>query len=237
MSNSYFQFKQFKIAQDRCAMKITTDACIQGAWTPILPHVKHVLDIGAGTGLLSLMLAQRDAHILIDAIENDDAASAQAAENAAQSPWHDRINIIAGDVRGYEATCKYDLIISNPPFFNSSLLGPDAKKNTARHTLSLTYTDLLKAIAANLAKHGYVSVLLPLAEYHQWKSIMKENDWNEAGKLDITHTAHAAIKRVISIWNKQHMLYAQEQRLTIKDQENNYSRAFSDLLSPFYLGL
>src|ERR1700739_4799939 len=101
MGNSYFQFKQFTIAQDRCAMKVTTDACIQGAWTPLRPGIRRALDVGAGTGLLSLMLAQRNPDIIIDAIEADPAAAAQAAENAASSTWRDRVNIICADARDY----------------------------------------------------------------------------------------------------------------------------------------
>src|SRR4051812_43889814 len=111
MSNSWFRFKQFTIEQGNCAMKVTTDACIQGAWTAVLPQVKRVLDIGAGTGLLSLMLAQRVPGIIIDAIEYDAAAAAQARDNAIASPWKESINIIEADVCSYGFTHKYDLII------------------------------------------------------------------------------------------------------------------------------
>src|SRR6185503_17847665 len=109
MSNSYFQFKQFRIEQDRCAMKVTTDACIQGAWTPLLPRIKRVLDIGAGTGLLSLMLTQRNPGITVDAIELDKEAAGQASANVNASAWKDSINIIEGDVCNYAFGQKYDL--------------------------------------------------------------------------------------------------------------------------------
>src|SRR6476661_11279441 len=99
MSNQYFQFKQFMVQQDRCAMKVSTDACIQGAWTPIADDVQHVLDIGAGTGLLSLMLAQRNGQLHIDAIELDEQAASQAQENVAASPWKHKINVWQGDVK------------------------------------------------------------------------------------------------------------------------------------------
>ncbi|MGN6568280.1 MAG: tRNA1(Val) (adenine(37)-N6)-methyltransferase, partial [Flavipsychrobacter sp.] len=143
MSNQYFQFKQFRIEQDKCAMKVSTDACIQGAWTPIHDHVRHVLDIGTGTGLLSLMLAQRDPRMHIDAVELDEQAATQAKENIVSSPFSERIDIIHGDAKEYQANQQYDLIICNPPFFQNSLLGDNSKRNTARHTLSFSYEDLL----------------------------------------------------------------------------------------------
>lgn len=101
MSNSWFQFKRFTIHQDRCAMKVSTDACIQGAWTPLKQGVKRILDIGCGTGLLTLMLAQRTESAIIDAIELDEDAALQAKENVQKSPWKDRIKVIQADVRDY----------------------------------------------------------------------------------------------------------------------------------------
>eukprot|EP01136_Pigoraptor_vietnamica_P012822 Opistho-1_new@53158 len=117
MSNHYFQFKQFTIHQDKCAMKVSTDACIQGAWTPIANDVVHVLDIGTGTGLLSLMLAQRNSNIHIDAIELDADAARQAQENISASPWADRVDVMQGDVTAYQFAKQYDMVICNPPFF------------------------------------------------------------------------------------------------------------------------
>src|SRR5688500_11779251 len=129
MANQYFQFKQFSIQQDRCAMKVSTDACIQGAWTPIADNVKDVLDIGAGTGLLSLMLAQRNYDIRIDAVELDVEAAQQAKENVASSPWKDRVEVIQADVTQHSFTKLYDMVICNPPFFNNSLLGDTDTRN------------------------------------------------------------------------------------------------------------
>ncbi len=101
MSNSYFQFKQFKVEQGRCAMKVTTDACILGAWVPLLPGIERILDIGAGTGLLALMLAQRTDAVIIDGIELDTDACIQARENMLASAWANRIHIMEGDVTAY----------------------------------------------------------------------------------------------------------------------------------------
>ncbi|MCW3122217.1 MAG: methyltransferase [Flavipsychrobacter sp.] len=237
MSNSYFRFKQFNIDQEHCAMKVTTDACIQGAWTPLLPHVHRALDIGAGTGLLSLMLAQRNADITIDAIELDNEAATQASNNVAASSWENRINIIAGDVCTHPFSCRYDMIISNPPFFNNSLLSDKQNKNLARHTLSLTYTDLLNAISANLSDDGYASVLLPYAEYKIWQSLLLKGGWVEFNRLEICHSPNAAVKRVICVFGKKELEVIQQETLVIKDTEGKYMPQFTALLSPYYLDL
>ncbi len=237
MSNNYFQFKQFRIEQDKCAMKITTDACIQGAWTAVLPGVKRALDIGAGTGLLSLMLAQRAGDLVIDAVEFDKEAAAQAVENIRISTWKDRINIIEGDVRDYTSENKYDLVITNPPFFNNSLLGDKESRNQARHTLSLTYTELIKAIAANLGDSGYFSILLPYAEYTQWQELASGALFHEVGRLSISHRPNASVKRIVGLFSKKEATVKNESSLVIKDAGNAYSPAFINLLSPFYLDL
>lgn len=237
MSNTYFQFKQFRIEQELCAMKVTTDACIQGAWTPVLPGVKRVLDVGTGTGLLALMLAQRNEDILIDGIEFDKDAAKQATGNAQASEWQDRVKILEGDVCSYAFACKYDLIISNPPFFNNSLLSDKENKNLARHTLSLSYTDLFNVLENNLADGGYASILLPYTEYMQWKELLLQHHWLELGKLSVSHNADAAIKRVVGLFGRKKIAGVHEQILTIRDGDNNYTPAFIDLLSPFYLNL
>src|SRR6185369_1848613 len=121
MSNSYFQFKQFTIHQDRCAMKVTTDACLFGAWVAEKvksqkSKIKNLLDIGTGTGLLSLMYSQKNSNCTIDAIEINEEAYEQAKENVAASPFAEQVHVMKGDVRTFLLDKKYDLIISNPPF-------------------------------------------------------------------------------------------------------------------------
>ncbi len=237
MSNNYFQFKQFRIDQEHCAMKVTTDACIQGAWTPVLPQVKRVLDVGAGTGLLSLMLAQRNNDVIIDGIEFDKAAATQAAENVVASPWKDRINIIEGDAVLYTAPHKYDLIISNPPFFNNSLLSDKDNKNMARHTLSLTYEGLLDVLQNNLAEDGYTSIMLPFTEYQQWKELLFNSGWYESMSLAVSNNFDSPAKRVVGLFSKKKVEEIKEKKLVIRDADNNYMPAFTALLSPFYLNL
>ncbi|MCD6011304.1 MAG: methyltransferase protein [Flavipsychrobacter sp.] len=237
MSNTYFQFKQFRVEQGNCAMKVTTDACIQGAWTPVLPGVKNVLDIGTGTGLLALMLAQKNNEITIDAIEYDADAAAQAKENTGNSPWCERINVIEGDVRNYSFNIKYDLIITNPPFFSNSLLGDSANKNIARHTLSLSFTELFDAIACCLNDDGYLSILLPLDEYLQWQEIMSDAGWQELSVLYIKHTTNAPVKRVVGLFCRKEIEARNETTLVIKNGQELYTDEFVALLAPYYLNL
>jgi len=237
MSNQYFQFKQFKIEQDKCAMKVSTDACIQGAWTPIYESVKRVLDIGAGTGLLSLMLAQRAPQIHIDAVELDEHAAIQATENIAASPWAERINLAQADIKAYEAEEKYDLIICNPPFFQNSLLGDDSKRNVARHTLALSYEDLLNSCKVLLATGGSASVLLPYSEYQYWLALITKNGWQETAQLMIRPRRDLVINRVASIIQQDGNSATQTQELTIYEQPGVYTEAFKQLLASFYLHL
>ncbi len=237
MSNSWFEFKQFRIEQNKCAMKITTDACIQGAWTPVSSPAKRLLDIGTGTGLLSLMLAQRNPGILIDAVELDPEAASQAAENVALSPWHERIKVMRQDIRDHISPVKYDLIICNPPFFANSLLGDGLEKNQARHDVSLKKEELLHAANSNLSENGHLSLLLPHTEYQQWKEPAARVGLYEKSCLHIRHRPDASVKRVVSIMSRIDEISPAQYTLTIQDEDGRYSAEFIALLSPFYLNL
>lgn len=235
MSNSWFRFKQFVIEQDRCAMKVSTDACVQGAWTPVAGDVKHVLDIGCGTGLLSLMLAQRYPDLVIDAIELDAAAAEQAAENVHASPWSGRIQVLQADARSFFADKKYELIICNPPFFNNSLLGPQQLRNHARHTLSLTYEDLFGCIENNLAAGGTAAVLLPSAEHQLWRKLLQANDWHIIRELLIAPRTGSAPNRVVSVCAPVYE-HLQTETVAIRQEAgNDYTQEFVELLHSFYL--
>src|SRR6476620_3970566 len=139
MSNTYFRFRQFTVHQERTAMKVCTDACLFGAWVASEirnEDLERVLDIGAGTGLLSLMIAQ-NSDAVIDAVEIDDHAYSQVVDNFSSSPWNDRLRVHHCSVQQFEPGCKYDLVISNPPFYEHSLRSPDSKKNMAMHSTHL----------------------------------------------------------------------------------------------------
>ncbi len=163
MRNSYFRFKQFTVHQDKTAMKVCTDACLFGGRIASLiegSSIQNILDIGTGTGLLSLMLAQI-CSANIDAIEIDKDAVNQASENFLASPWKDRLTAYHDDAKTFDKSTRYDLIISNPPFYDKDLLSDDEQRNTALHSTSFTLADLLQTANRLLANNGHLAVLIP----------------------------------------------------------------------------
>jgi tRNA1Val (adenine37-N6)-methyltransferase len=214
-------------------MKVSTDACIQGAWTPIDGGVVDVLDIGTGTGLLSLMLAQRNSTINIDAIELDAEAAKQAAENFKSAMWSDRLQIINADARNYQFAKQYDMVISNPPFFANSLLGDDEKRNAVRHNMSLSFDDLFSIINKVLKPEGYTSVLLPAAECEVWATVLKNHGWYINTRLDVTPKVGQEYNRVVSICSPK-QTQSKTEKIQIYDTPTSYTKSFEDLLRPFY---
>lgn len=157
MSDS-FTFRRFKIYQDRCAMKVGTDGVLIGAWAR---GGHHVLDIGCGTGLIALMMAQRYPEAVVDGVEIQPDAARQAAENVAASDFSRRVHIHAAALQQFVPSRRYDAIVSNPPFFLHSLKNPDASRTMARHADSLTFTDIFRFVAQWLEPHGELSLIVP----------------------------------------------------------------------------
>ncbi len=236
MSNSYFQFKEFKVQQEASAMKVSTDACILGAWTPVLPHVKCVLDAGTGTGLLSLMLCQKRNDLEIDAVEIDEMACAEAQQNVNQSPWAKQIKLHLNDLRQFELNRQYDLIICNPPFFNNSLLGLQESRNTARHTLNFNYEDLCKLLLRALSNKGYGSILLPVTERKYWEEQLKKYGLFINRLLYIKPNSIKIPNRIISICSKNELPIIEEE-LVIYNEPGKYTAEAIKLLKPYYLNL
>ncbi|MDR2037105.1 MAG: methyltransferase [Bacteroidales bacterium] len=165
MGNHFFRFKQFIVNQSMAAMKVGVDSVLLGAWVDV-SHVSRVLDVGTGTGLLALMMAQRIPETYIDAVEIDEEACAQARRNVEESPWNKHITVTCGDFRKYEypTGINYDLVICNPPFFIRSFKSEDKKRNLARHNDTLSHEDLLSASMKLLSSDGIVAVVLPATE-------------------------------------------------------------------------
>lgn len=157
MSNDYFKFKLFTIRQERCAMKVGTDGTLLGAWAN---GGSRILDIGTGTGLIALMMAQRFATASITGVEIDPEAASQARQNVEASPFRGRVFVTEGDVNSFDSPA-FDAVVANPPFFVNSLACPDNQRSRARHTLALTYAGLMKASRRLLSDNGELSVVIP----------------------------------------------------------------------------
>ena len=173
MGSPNFRFKQFTVWHDRCAMKVGTDGVLLGAWCPLgvdeatRQGEYKILDIGTGSGLIALMLAQRatsidDTPIVIDTIDIDAGAAEQAKFNFEQSPWSKLLRIYQSSLQEWQSEEEYDLIVSNPPYFQSSLKNPDAQRATARHTDSLSYSELIKHSGRLLKDNGMLALVLPI---------------------------------------------------------------------------
>ena len=164
MPNPYFSFKQFTVFHDKCAMKVGIDGVLLGAWTPI-ENVQKILDIGTGTGLIALMLAQRS-EAEISAIDIDQSAVLQATENIQNSPWANRISIFEKSLQEFAKASpeRYDLIVSNPPYFVNSTKTPVENRTTARHTDLLSHEELIENALKLLSPIGRISLILPVIE-------------------------------------------------------------------------
>ena len=238
MPNTYFQFKQFRIEQALSGMKVTTDGCLFGAW--VADWIKkqkdqpgRILDVGTGTGLLTLMLAQVTKNCRIDAIEINRAAYEEAKENFSNSPWADRLGIFHTSVQQFETNQPYDLIICNPPFFKDNLKGRMSDKNQAIHSDSLPVEELAAGINRSLAENGVAFVMYPEWEATAFAGQMKLG-WHLQQKLTVFHREGAKPLRVITAFGKKQS-QTNETSLIIRETEGSYSKDFSRLLDSYYL--
>jgi tRNA1Val (adenine37-N6)-methyltransferase len=235
MANPYFEFRQFRIAQDRCAMKVTTDACILGAYAPA-PEVGVILDIGAGTGLLSLMLAQRT-RSTIDAVEVDPSAFSQLVQNIEGSKWKDRIHPILVDIKKYRTETKYDFIICNPPFFSNHLHSPFREKNVARHDLSLDTAGLLDAAQRLVGPEGIFTVLIPYGQLNDFSRKAGRTGFHLSSQLLIRARPDKPFNRVLLVFETTEARKIETEILSVNNENGEYSDFFRQLLSSFYLHL
>lgn len=238
MPNHFFRFKQFTINQDRCAMKVCTDACILGAWfADKIPAWSAVLDVGSGTGLLMLMLAQQHKGP-ITGIEIDLDAYHQLKENIADSPWRQQLRVFPGDARSFRFPEKFDFIISNPPFYESALPAASHPANLARHSKELTLAELIDAIDSNLSATGSFGVLLP---FHRtaWfeQEATSRHHFALKEKLLIRQTPRHDFFRSVLWFSRQRDNFTPSSELTIQTDAGTYSADFLELMQDYYLNL
>lgn len=234
MPNPYFSFKKFTIHQDRCTMKVCTDSCILGAWTTKHSQsAEKILDIGAGTGLLALMTAQKSS-AFIDAIESNREAAAQARENIKASPWSDRVCLIESDARNFLFATGYDFIITNPPFYQSDLRSSDDKKNEAKHDESLVLEELVRVICSCLKNDGAFSILLPFHRTGYFENLASSKGFCLTEKLTVKQTHEHSPFRSICLFRFQKPATVASFELVIKDVTGKYTPEFIRLMEDYY---
>lgn len=237
MSNPYFQFKQFTIWHDKCAMKVGTDGVLLGAWAPITFQAKYILDVGCGSGLISLMMAQRS-QAMITALDIDPSAVQQTLENIQRSPWSKRIQAFQADFKTFESEHLFDIIVSNPPFFNHSLQCPDAVRTKARHTTELTYTDLLREAARHLNLGGLLSFIVPTDAENMIQEVASEHHLYIHKKLNVQTKPNGEIKRILFCFSNVPSIQTVEEESLLTELERHiYSPEYIRLTSPYYLHL
>ncbi len=239
MPNSYFRFKQFTVHQQYCAMKICTDACLFGAWLAqhtALANCTTILDIGTGTGLLPLLLAQQLSVATIEALEIDEAAANQAAANFRASGWSNRLQVIHTDARVFSTHKKYELVVCNPPFFENDVKSVDTQRNLALHSAALRLEEVLTIAKDNCSEHGLVAFLLPFHRCSYFENLAAKNSLYLTEKLLVRQTTKHSYFRAMLLYS-QTPVTPVIRELTIKDETNQYSAAFVDLLKPYYLKL
>jgi tRNA1Val (adenine37-N6)-methyltransferase len=237
MGNSYFQFKQFRVEQGNCAMKISTDAVLLGALAGInLPTT--ILDIGTGTGVIALMLAQRNPEAEVFGLEIDREAYLQAAENVRNSPWGHRVTIIESPLQEYQHYgTKFDLIVSNPPYFPNHLLSQDMRRNQALHQGTLTFFELIAGVEKYLEKDGELWIILPERQMREFELAAKSEGFEGFRRIEIRDSILKPVLRVIQAFgrNRQKGSTFEARELVIKGSNGEYSADYRELLKKFML--
>ena len=236
MGNSWFQFQQFRVEQDRCAMKISTDAVLLGTLVKS-DAPKQILDIGTGTGVIALMLAQRFPQASLTAIELDPEAAGQAAENCEQSPFSERLTVIQGRFQDFKEEKRFDLLVSNPPFFPDHLPASDPKRNQALHTQSLSFEELLHKASQLLAPSGSFWVILPPRQMQDFLQCAKGNGLFLGTRVHIRDNASKPVHReVVGFTLSEPLTSVLPMELLLKNEDGSYSENYRNLISGFLLG-
>ena len=232
-----FTFKQFFVAHDRCAMKVGTDGVLLGGWAPC-KHARHILDIGTGSGLVALMLAQRAMpEALIDAVDIDEGAYLQALENTQASPWAARMQVFHLDISEFLSAYpqkRYDLIVSNPPYFLPAVACRDSARETARYTASLDHHTLLYTAKQLLTPDGLLCVVLPYDIGQAFIAAGNTQNWFLHSQVAVSDKPDTPFHRILIALSRRAVV-AQTRTMSIKTQDGQYGDDFKALISGFYL--
>ena len=230
-----FQFKHFTVGQDGITHKVGTDGVLLGAWVNVRQNEKFVLDIGTGSGLIALMMAQRTPpETRIAAVEIEAADVLQARENVAGSPWRDKISVHHTPVQDFRPGKKFDLIITNPPYFMKSLTPPDEKRSRARHNQTLGFDDLLDSVSQLLTKNGRLAIILPYAEGQQFLALARQVDLMPLRKTTFRARAQKPVERLLMELAYEGVAEPDAELILYKEGET-WSSEYRRLMRDFYL--
>lgn len=232
-----FQFKQFSVEQDRTAMKIGTDGVLLGAWTPIENNPYSILDVGTGTGIIALMLAQRSSAEQIDALEIDEDAYEQATDNFENSPWNDRLFCFHAALDEFieEPEEEYDLIVSNPPFYSEDYKTSNEQRDLARFQDAMPFEDLIEAADLLLSENGILSVIIPFKEEEKFLALAEEFELFPIKITRVKGTPTAEIKRSLLAFSRKSLLNFPIDELVIETARHIYTSEYISLTKDFYL--
>jgi tRNA1Val (adenine37-N6)-methyltransferase len=229
-----FHFKQFSIQHDKAAHKVGTDAVLLGAWVDV-SMAKRILDVGTGSGVIALMIAQRTgSSVFIDGVEIQETDAIQALQNVARSPWATRVKIRHTSIEDFNESNSYDLIVSNPPFFVNSSMPPVRERGIARHTNELTFESLLIATKRLLNSNGTLVVILPPEESKIFSSMAESDGYFLNRTLHVKSRPDKAVERVLMEFSRVEKPL-QSKSLTIHDAGNEWSSDYRELTKDFYL--
>ena len=234
---SKFQFKQFAVNQDQCAMKIGTDGVLLGAWAPIDSRPNSILDIGTGTGIIALMLAQRSDAQQIDALEIDENAYEQAVDNFESSPWGDRLFCFHAGLDEFveEPEDEYDLIVSNPPFYVEDFRSDNAQRDLARFQEAMPFEDLVEAAALLLSENGVFAVIIPFKEEENFLALAKEYELFPIKITRVKGTHETQIVRSLLAFRRYELSVLSADELVIEINRHEYTDDYIALTKEFYL--
>lgn len=232
-----FQFKQFSVLQDKTAMKVGTDGVLLGAWAPINHNPFSVLDIGAGTGIIALMLAQRTNAEQIDALEIDEDAYEEAVENFENSPWGDRLFCFHAGLDEFieEPEDEYDLIVSNPPFYAEDYKSENEQRDLARFQDAMPFEELVEAADLLLSENGILAIILPFKEEEKFIALAKESELYPVKITRVKGTPTAVVKRSLLAFSRNETPQPEVDELTIEIDRHVYTPQYIDLTKDFYL--
>lgn len=227
-----FQFKQFMVSQDRCAMKVGTDGVLLGAWAH---GGSHILDIGTGTGIIALMMAQRFPKALVDAIEIDSEAAHQAVENVARSPFADRIKVVETSLQQFKPDEPYDVIVTNPPFFAHGLKSPDDSRRLARQTDSLPFSAIFAFAKENLVVDGELSAIIPTDYLEEFSQEAFMRGMFLSRQYAVKTVERKPAKRTLVAFSPSRPAAFDKREVILSDKDGKRSPWYEELVEEFYL--